>query len=205
MMGATQIFALLFVMLGPLKVLGPFVHRTQGIDEQTVRRIATWAFLVALLVAVGGGFLGRSLLANWQVSPSATVVAGGIVFFVVALRQLLEQYEPAAVMAREPLPPSPVAAACRLVFPMIVTPYGIATVIALLALSPDASRTAMIVGLVVLVMLLNLLAMLFARRILVGVTVIVLQVVGAVLAILQVALAVQLILKGFEDLNLFQA
>jgi multiple antibiotic resistance protein len=87
---------------------------------------------------------------------------------------------------------------------MLLTPYGIAAVIALLASSPDSARTAMIVGFVFVVMLLNLLAMLFARRILVGPMVIVLQVLGAVLAVLQVALAVQIILMGLRSLGVLQ-
>ena len=50
-------------------------------------------------------------------------------------------------------------------------------------------------------MVLNLLAMLYARRIMGGVTVLVLQIFGAVLGVLQVALAVQMILRGLLDLG----
>jgi small neutral amino acid transporter SnatA (MarC family) len=205
MIGLAQIFTFMFVMLGPLKVLGPFVHRTRGIDDQIVRRIALWAFVVASIAAVAGGFVGRALLSNWQVSTAALTLAAGIVFFIVALRQLLEQYEPARAAPAEPLPASPVAAACQFVFPTLLTPYGIAAVIALLAASPDPRRTVMIVVTVVFVLFLDLLAMLFARRILVGFTVIVLQVLGAVLAVLQVALAIQFILVGLRSLGLVQA
>ena len=80
------------------------------------------------------------------------------------------------------------AAAFRLVFPIVLTPYGIATVIALLAATKDTQRIEVIIALLVGVMVLNLLAMLFARRVMHGVTVVVLQLVGAVLAVLQVAL-----------------
>jgi len=205
MIGLGQVFTFLFVMLGPLKLLGPFAQRTRGLDEDTVRRIAVWAFVVASIAAIAGGFLGRALLSNWQVSRAALMLAGGIVFFIVALQQLLEQYQPPQPAPAEPLPASPVAAACRLVFPMILTPYGIAAVIALFNSSPDSGRTAMIVGLVLFVMLLNLLAMLFARRLLVGFTVIVLQVLGAVLAVLQVALAIQIMIAGLRALDLLKS
>jgi len=40
MIGAAQIFTIFFVTLGPLKLLGPFVQRTRGIDEATTRQIA---------------------------------------------------------------------------------------------------------------------------------------------------------------------
>jgi multiple antibiotic resistance protein len=202
MIGAAEIFTFLFVMLGPIKLLGPFAQRTRGIDIVTVRRIAIWAFVVASILAVGGGFVGRALLDNWQVSHGALQLAGGLVFLLVALQQLLERYEPAAETTPPPLPADPFSAACRLVFPMLLTPYGIATVIALFASSPDAGWTMMVIGLILLVMLLDLVAMLLARRLLVGVAVIVLQVVGAVLAVLQVALAIQFILRGLGTLGL---
>jgi multiple antibiotic resistance protein len=205
MIGPAAIFTFLFVMLGPLKVLGPFAARTRGMDMPRVRHIAIWVFVVALIAAIGGGFLGRALLANWHVSPPALTLAGGVVFFIVALRQLLEQYEPAHAVAAEPLPEAPIAAACRLVFPIVLTPYGIAAVIALLASSTDSERTLTIVGLVVFVMVLNLVAMLFARRVVVGFTVLVLQVLGAILAVLQVALAVEFMFLALRQMRVLEA
>ena len=83
----------------------------------------------------------------------------------------------------------------------MLTAYGIAAVIALLAESDRPERTATILILLLIVMVLDLLAMLYARRILVGPTIIVLQVLGAVLAVLQVGLSVQLILEGLRLLG----
>ena len=54
---------------------------------------------------------------------------------------------------------------------------------------------------VVIVMVLNLLAMLFARRILNGGTALALQLVGAVLGVLQVAFSVQIMLRGLRELG----
>jgi hypothetical protein len=139
------------------------------------------AFLIATISAIAGGFLGSALLANWRISIGAMIIAGGIVFLLVGLRQLLDQYEPphapdANMLA---LPASPTSAALKVLFPIVLTPFGIAAVIVLLALSTESGRTAIIVGIVVVVMLLNLIAMLFARRILVGVTIVVLRCRGA--------------------------
>jgi small neutral amino acid transporter SnatA (MarC family) len=201
MLGPAEIFTLFFVTLGPLKVLGPFVQRTRGLDDAVVREIAVRAFVIATIAAVVGSLLGRVLLGKWGVSIPAMTLTGGIVFFLVALRQLLEQYEPPQAATAEALPASPIAAASRFVFPTVLTPYGIAAVIALLAASDRTERTAVILGLLVLVMVFDLLAMLFARRILVGFTMIVLQLLGAVLAVLQVGLSVQLILAGLRSLG----
>ena len=50
-------------------------------------------------------------------------------------------------------------------------------------------------------MVLNLLAMLYARRIMDGATILVLQIVGAVVGVLHVALAVEMILRALQELG----
>jgi small neutral amino acid transporter SnatA (MarC family) len=207
MLGPAEIFTIFFITIGPLKLLGPFVQRTHGLDDATVRQIAVRAFLMATISAIAGGFLGAALLANWHISIGAMIIAGGLVFLLVGLRQLLEQYEPPhAPDANMPaLPASPTSAALKLLFPIVLTPFGIAAVIVLLALSTEGGRTEIIIAMVVAVMLLNLVAMLFARRILVGATIVILQILGAVLGILQAGLAVQIILRGLRDLKIISA
>ena len=124
----------------------------------------------------------------------------GIIFFLVGLSVVFEQYRPEPA-APPPLPAAPIAAAFRLAFPTVVTPYGIAAVIALLANSPHAARTATIVAMLMGVMALNLLSMLFARRVMGGVAVMVLRIFGAVLGVLQVAVALEFILRGLRGIG----
>jgi multiple antibiotic resistance protein len=199
LLGLGQIFTLLFVTLGPVKILGPFAQLTRDADEAKVKQIAVRAFAIALVAVVAGGFVGQALLGNWGISIPALILAAGIIFFLVGLNLVLEQYQPAP--AAPPLPAAPMAAALRLAFPTVVTPYGIAAVIALLVNSPDAARTASVVAILIGVMVLNLLAMLYSRRLMGGATVMALQILGAVLGVLQVALAVQLILRGLRELG----
>ena len=201
LLGPAEIFTVFFVTLGPLKVLGPFVERTRGLDQDTTRQIALRAFVIGTIAAFAGGLLGSAMLGPWDVSIAAMALAGGIIFFLVALKQLLQGYEPVPGTSPEPLPPNATTAALRLAFPTVVTPYGIALVIVLLAASGGGARTATILGLLVLVMALNLLAMVYANRIMAGPAVLVLQVFGAVLAVLQVALAMQFILWGLSGLG----
>jgi multiple antibiotic resistance protein len=202
--GPGEIFTIFFITIGPLKLLGPFVQRTHGLDDAVVRQIAVRAFVIATISAIAGGFLGALLLGNWHVSVGAMIITAGLVFLLVGLRQILEQYEPPH--APDPnmpaLPAAPTAAALKLLFPIVLTPFGIAAVIVLLALSPGGERTGLIVTMVVVVMLLNLVCMLFARKIMVGATIVVLQILGAVLGILQAGLAVQIILRGLRDLKI---
>ena len=200
LLGLGAVFTLLFVTLGPVKILGPFAQLTRDVDEAKAKQIAVRAFALALVAVVAGGFVGRALLGNWGISVPALMLAGGIIFFLVGLNLVLEQYQPAQA-APPPLPAAPMAAALRIAFPAVVTPYGIAAVIALLVNSPDTARTASIVAILIGVMVLNLLAMLYSRRLMGGATVMGLQILGAVLGVLQVALAVQLILRGLRELG----
>ena len=202
LLGLGVVFVLLFITLGPIKILGPFVQLTRDVDEAKMKQIAVRAFVLAVIAVVVGGFAGRILVQNWQISVAALTLAGGIIFFVVGLRLVLEQYQPAHA-APVPLPDAPMAAALRIAFPTLVTPYGIAALIALLVNSPDVARTASILAILIGVMLVNLLAMLYARWIVGGVIVLALVIVGAVLGVLQVALAVQMILRGLRDLGVF--
>lgn len=207
MLSVGAIFTIFFITLGPLKLIVPFARRTQGMDESQTRQTALYAAAIATLVAIGGSLLGRRMLMAWHVSVAALIIAAGIIFFIVALRQLLEQYsngtEPATAATPAVTPASPKALAVRLVFPVVLTPYGLAAVIATLAARAETQRTAIVLGLVLLIMLLDFAAMLCARRILhYGGVVVVLQMVGAILAVLQAALAVQFLIIGVHVLAL---
>ena len=91
MIGPAEIFTFLFVMLGPLKLLGPFVQRTRGLDDAMVRHIAFPAFVIATAGIVVGSLVGRAMLAKWHVSIPALQITGGVVFFLVALRHGLRE------------------------------------------------------------------------------------------------------------------
>jgi len=117
---------------------------------------------------------------------------------------VLAQYQSSHALAAE-LPPSPMAAAMRVTFPTVVTPYGISALIVLVANSHDTRRTLVILAMLLGVMLLNLLAMLYARRLLAGVMTMVLEVLGAVLGVLQVALAVSIIFVALREMGALHA
>jgi len=86
-----------------------------------------------------------------------------------------------------------------LAFPNIVTPYGVAALILLLAAS-EGSRDFNIFGIFLGVMAINFVAMWFARPIL-KYTSGALQVLSALFGVLQVALAIQLLIGGFRLLG----
>ena len=201
MIGPGEIFTLFFVTLGPLKILGPFASQTRGLEPVALRGLALRVFVLSLAALAMGGLIGRHLVHAWHVSTPALLIATGIIFFLVALRVVLEQYEPPHDAAPPPLPAKPLAAALRLTSPTVVTPYGVAALIVLLAATGDAVREEMIWGILLGVMVLNLLAMLFAHVVMQGAVLLALRLLGAVLAVMQVALAVQIVLQAFGDLG----
>jgi multiple antibiotic resistance protein len=202
MLSAGEIFTLFFIMLGPLKLLGPFAQQTADLEPAAVRGIAWRVFGLSLAGVLVGGWVGRLLAENWQVSGPPLMVAAGIIFFLVAIDLVMAPYQPPR--AQPPLPAQPMAAALRLTFPLAVTPYGIAALILLLSATEEVARRGVIWACLGVVMLFNLLAMLYARAIMRGLMLLFLQLAGAVIGVLQVALAVKIVLGGLDELGIIQ-
>jgi multiple antibiotic resistance protein len=201
MFGPGEIFTLFFVTLGPLKVLGPFAQQTHGLSSAAVRGIAIRVFVLSLFAVTMGGLLGRALSLNWDISMPALLISTGVIFFLVALQLVLEQYEPPKEAVVPTLPAEPMAAALKITFPTVVTPYGIAALIALLAATSQSISQTLIWGILFGVMVLNLLAMLAAHAVMHGVLLLGMRLLGAVLGVLQVALAVQIVLLALQKLG----
>jgi multiple antibiotic resistance protein len=87
-----------------------------------------------------------------------------------------------------------------LAFPAIVTPYGIAALVVLLAFSDGVEGRLTIGAVVVAIMVLNLVVMLTARRLAI-VLAFVLPILGAVLGVVQVALGLQIINNALQMLD----
>ena len=65
--GARKIFFMLFLMLGPIKILVPFVTITNNCDARFRRRIARRAILFSAAALAIAGCLGG---ACWRISRS---------------------------------------------------------------------------------------------------------------------------------------
>ncbi|MEQ1740740.1 MAG: MarC family protein [Methyloglobulus sp.] len=196
-MPISQIFTYFFVMLGPIKILAPFVKMSHGLDATAARILAVKGFFFACLAGVAAATLGQNTLAKWGVGLPALLIAAGLVLLLVALRSVLSQYEQSPRIPSGDNPqPSKMLALSPLAFPIIITPYGIAAFILINAAVP-AEQNIEIYKVFLEVMVLNLVAMLFARPIINYLST-VLTILGAVLGVLQVALAVQMILLAFR-------
>lgn len=187
-----NVFLMFFIMLGPVKAIGPFYMATREMEPSALRALSWKVFTFAVVAVLLAGLLGSSMLRKWQITPPIMELAAGLVFLLVALQMVLAQYEPTPTQTSAPTPAPAKPQLMHLVFPVTVTPYGVAAVITLMALSGSLARSLQVLGLAVAVMVLNLLAMLFVRPIMHGLGMVTLQLLGAVLGILQVALALQI-------------
>jgi multiple antibiotic resistance protein len=194
---AAQIFTLFFIMLGPLKLLAPFARATRTLDEPHLRLLALNTIGIATAAMIAGAFFGRSLLFKWDVSVPVLWFVGGLVFFLVSMQGVMSQF---AVEAPTPAagPGADAPAPSRIAFPMVVTPYGMAALIVLLAVSHDTHRIFQVVVIAVAVMVLNLIAMIYVRPILKLIGPTVLQAAFAVLGVLTAALALQIVLQSLR-------
>jgi multiple antibiotic resistance protein len=192
----------LFLMLGPFKIIGPFARLTQGADTKQAHRIAWVAIAFASAALVVAALLGRTLLESYSIPVPVMALAGGLILFLVALKNLLEQFqEPSEASPVSAQAPAMKVALTPLAFPTIVTPYGIAALVVLMALSADAQSRLVICGLVVGIMLSNLVIMMVARKIL-PVMGVVLPILGAVLGVVQVALGLQIMKNALNAMGI---
>src|SRR5215469_14426903 len=128
-----KILAILLVVFNPLKVVGPFATLTKDTDQAFCKKLAWRATIFAAIGVVVAGVLGQRILIAWNIPQALLLLAGGIIWFLMALLAILQ---PPFLTFRHPPSvdqPSLALALKPLAFPTIVTPYGIATLIVLMA------------------------------------------------------------------------
>ena len=192
-----MIFALLFLMLGPIKLLGPFAAATKDCDRVFRLRLATRAFLFSAAAVTVAGALGQQMLENFAIPVLVLQIAAGLILFLVALQAVMQQYVTHPRDRTEP--PTLAHAFSPLAFPTIVTPYGIAAVIILISLAPTTEIRLMVAGVVYFILFLDWLAMLVAHIVVRWFNPLLLL-LGVILGVSQVALGLQLTLGGVEGL-----
>ncbi len=197
------IFTIFFLTLGPLKVIPVFYRLTAGATGQYRRQAALRATLVATVILIALGLIGRNIVKNWHVSADSLLIAGGLLLLIAALK-VLSQF---AIPKRSKLQPPPDdevenIAISPLAIPAIITPYGVVAVLVSTGnAGGDLPLQLSILGLLLLVMLLNYLGMIFARPIIDRLQISTLLMIGWVFAVMQAALAIEFIVDGLRGVG----
>ena len=201
-LGARRMFVLLFLMLGPIKILVPFVTITHGTDAAFRRRLATRALFFSIAALILGGALGRTLLERLEIPVPVLALTVGLALFLIALGNIRDQFSEPVRPISAGKPPGLHLAINPLAFPTIVTPSGIAAIMIFAVLAQDERMKLTIAGITLSILLLDWLAMLFAHAILkwLGPA---LQVLAVVLSVTQVALGLQVMLHSLSLIGAF--
>jgi multiple antibiotic resistance protein len=200
-----DIAVLFFLTLGPLKAIGPFARLTHGAEPAFRRAMAWRSTAIATIIALGVALLGSIVLANWHVSPPAIAITGAIILFYQALHIIMQTPTGVPAPAEPAPPPSPAIAFFPLAIPALVTAPGIAAITAIVILNKhDLAHDAMIVAILLAVMALNLVTLWNVDAILKRISPGLLYLVGWVMAVLQAALAVQLIIHSLRVLEVMR-
>jgi multiple antibiotic resistance protein len=200
----THIATFLILMLGPFKIIAPFVTLTAGADVALERKIAVLSVAFSGAALLLAGLFGESIISKYGIPLPILAMSGGVILLIVALSETTRPAKPdrrnEEVTSGRP-PPTVRLALTPLAFPTIVPPHGIAALVVFLAFTPDTTGRLSI-GLIVLgILLADLLFMIIARR-LVAIMGTGLAVVGAVLGVVQVALGLQIIHNSLVALGL---
>ena len=194
------IFTVFMLTLAPNKTVPAFFAMTQGQTPKAERDLAIKGTMAATAVSLLIAIVMTAMAASWRVSIDDLRIAGGILLFA-ASRETIGQFSRAAAPSAQP---TKHPAVTQLAIPTIVTPWGVAAILIFIELAGNSTMLAIVVGLLLLVMLLNLIGMLLARQIIAVVGIITFQVVGWIFAVLQAGFAVDAVVTSLRNLALFE-
>jgi hypothetical protein len=131
-------FIPLFVAIDPIGLAAIFLGLGQNVDRVQRQKIASQATWTGGLVALGFLFLGQSMFTAVGISVSDFQIAGGLILFILAARDLIQS-------AAEPEKLPPDFGVVPLGMPLIAGPASITTLLVLAqnqAVGPPPGRDA---------------------------------------------------------------
>lgn len=117
-------FIPLFVAIDPIGLAAIFLGLGQNVDRTQRQKIASQATWTGGLVALGFLFLGQSMFTAVGISVSDFQIAGGLILFILAARDLIQS-------AAEPEKLPPDFGVVPLGMPLIAGPASITTLLVL--------------------------------------------------------------------------
>ena len=193
------IFAILFLTLGPLKLIPTFYGVTATLDQKTRVGLALKSTTLAFLILVAATVVGSALATNWRVSREALTVTGGLLLLIGSLRTLSHVMSPAAEHAPPPDPQAkrPISVVISpLAIPGVITPWGLVALLLFVSVAQDQHALAGVIVMLILNMLLNIVCMIFAGPIMRSIGLPAMSVLGWVFSILQAALGITFLFRG---------
>ncbi len=182
-----QAFIPLFVALDPIGMAAIFLGLSAGVAEARKRRIARQAVATGGAVALAFLFLGQGIFAAVGITVGDFQIAGGLILFILAARDLLQPYASAPADLPEDFGVVPLG------MPLIAGPAAIATLLLL------AQTVGLGVTLAALAVNLGLLTLSFSQadRLVRVIGATGLRAISKIVSLLLAAIAISLIRRGW--------
>ena len=195
MFNAALIFAVLFLLVGPIRLIVPYAKLVEGFDAASKRKVALVAGGLATVICIFVALVGEGLLARYHIAFDSVRVAGGLLLTVSALKNIfIPQGSPSPSVERR----SVFETGLTVATPVIVSPVGIAAILVFsMAASDAAAARATVIFPLLGLMAANLVVMLLIDYIMkIPGLKSVLYLLAAVLSLIQVALGVDAMMEG---------
>jgi multiple antibiotic resistance protein len=195
-----DMFVLLLIGMGPKVAIVPFLDETADMDSKTREEVAKTMTGTAVGVALFFVVLGSFLMELLHFSENALLIAGGVVFVLIALRMIAspdeEQEHEEKARDRDPRE----TAFYPLAVPYLLNPVGITLLVVFSASLDSLLMHAVLVTLVLLVGAVDWLLFTNVNSVAAHLDESRLAVTEAIFGVLLAALGVELILEGLVGL-----
>ncbi len=195
------VMTIFFMLIGPIKLIPAFARLTGDADRRFKRAVALRAALIATAICAVVAVVGQSLVSKYRLSVESLQITGALVLLISALNTIFPRSRSKTLARKKPTARQ--LALAPLSTPMIVPPVGVAAILVFVMLTPiyPGIYQAVAISLATM-MVLDFLAMFFNDLIVKIPGVIpLLQLLGAVLVVVQIAFAIQVALNAFESLG----
>lgn len=203
-MGWADIFVLLFVTIGPVRASLVYLGLTKSADADLKRAIAYRTVTVSTVICIIFALIGAAILGGLKVSTEALLIAGGIILLLFALNLILGEDKDQSSDGPPPAPSLDVAT-FPLAVPLMASPQGLVAIVAIEGTLGGVTDGAIFVGMILAVMAINLGFLLAADKIFAKIPPAILKIFLRIVGLLLCALAVQLMIFGFDGLGLIPA
>jgi len=197
-----DVFLLVFIGMGPLKVLVVYIALTKEFSTELRRKVAqkmvSTATIVAIVLLVAGVLIMKLL----HFTTGALSIAGGLILLLLALSMVLgtnEKNEHEGPLSEEEVMSM---AIYPLAIPLLLNPVGIVTLTVFSAESQGLLQIGALIIMVLIVAAIDFGVFLISHRLYKNVSAERILVTEKLLGIFLAALAVQLMVNGLEELHI---
>jgi len=198
-------FTIFFLTLGPIKTIPGFAMISADLNKSATRALAVRGTLLGTLIVFATALIFSGTMTSWRVTQPAMQIAGGLLLFIAASRNITAGLGIGMTAANAPpvLKALDVEAKGRalspLAVPTIVTPVGIAAILLFTDIAKnDPPLRAGIYALLAFIMVVNFAGMWFAKPIARTVGIPTFGLLGWIFSVLQAGLAVQAVVGALR-------